>query len=156
MRYDHPGGELDARIDLALLAQCVLSFFDGSSTAELLKSCTVSLSCVTDDEIAELNERWRQVDGPTDVLSFPLWEEHGGFRPPDGWQELPLGDVVIAPEFIERASRDAGRDPLRELVVIIAHGTLHLIGWDHADEASEAEMFSAQESIADEYFRRRS
>lgn len=147
MRYD-PRGDARACVDLASIAQSVREYFADDAR---LDSATVSLSFVSDDEIRELNARYREVDEPTDVLSFPLWETDGEFCPPDGWDELPLGDVVIAPEFVRTQAEEAGRTADADTALMIVHGTLHLLGFDHADDAGRERMWAAQDAILEVY-----
>ncbi len=109
----------------------------------------VSLVLSDDRRVASLNSRWRNVDGPTDVLSFPSDERSPGLPPPvpqgapDG-SAVELGDVVIARETLARDAR-AGDRPLGDhLAHIVVHGTLHLLGYDH-DTETRAETMEAVE-----------
>jgi probable rRNA maturation factor len=111
----------------------------------------VSLMFVDEPTIAELNERFLGRAGPTDVLSFPLDDEplgagrqpdSGGTGPGEPIEDAPpdlLGDVVVCPKV---ASANAERDGVAyddELALLVVHGTLHLLGWDHeADDAASA------------------
>lgn len=108
-----------------LAASCLRA--EGVSDSEL------SISFVTLDEMAGLHERYMSEPGPTDVLSFPM----------DGREEEArvLGDVVIAPEFAARNNLDL-RSELRLLLV---HGILHLLGYDHEEETERARMWARQE-----------
>jgi probable rRNA maturation factor len=116
----------------------------------------VSLLFVDEPTIAELNERFRGVPGPTDVLSFPLGDDDagtgrapdaGGSGPGEPLAELPpdlLGDVVVCPKV---AASNAARDDVSyddELALLVVHGTLHLLGWDH-EEPAEATRMEARE-----------
>ena len=103
---------------------------EGIADAEL------SISLVTEEEIAELHERYLHDSRPTDVLSFPLDEEAGE----DGLRQL--GDVVIAPSV---AARNHPDDPAAELRLLLVHGILHLLGHDHMDDGERAEMWARQE-----------
>jgi probable rRNA maturation factor len=116
----------------ALAAQTLLA--EGHAASEL------SLSFVTEDEIAELHERYLHEPGPTDVLSFPLDE---GDVDEDGVRVL--GDVVIAPSVAER-NRPEDRDA--ELRLLVVHGILHLLGHDHDDDDERAAMWAKQERYA--------
>jgi probable rRNA maturation factor len=123
----------DAEVDvdgLVVLAREVLSG-EGIAGAEL------SLSFVTEEEIAALRERYLGEEGPTDVLSFALDE---GDEDEDGVRLL--GDVVIAPAVAARNNPD---DPAAEIRLLLAHGILHLLGHDHMDDAAKAEMWARQE-----------
>jgi probable rRNA maturation factor len=84
--------------------------------------------------------------GPTDVLSFPMDE----LRP--GTEEQPspaglLGDVVLCPQVAQAQADSAGHSLLEELLLLTAHGILHLLGFDHAEPAEEREMFGIQRDI---------
>jgi len=96
----------------------------------------LSISLVTEEEIAGLHERYLHEAGPTDVLSFPLDDEAGE----DGLRQL--GDVVIAPAIAARNNPD---DPAAELRLLLVHGILHLLGHDHMDDGERAEMWARQE-----------
>jgi probable rRNA maturation factor len=112
----------------ALARECLVG--EGVMDAEL------SISFVTEEEIADLHRRYLQQDGPTDVLSFPLDDEVGE----DGLRML--GDVVIAPAVAARNNPD---DPGSELRLLLVHGILHLLGHDHMEQADRATMWARQE-----------
>ena len=102
---------------------------------EGLGAVELSVSFVDDAEMEELHVRYMDEEGPTDVLSFPLdEEEHHGVR--------VLGDVVIAPAV---AARNNPEDPSAELRLLLVHGILHLLGYDHEADAEKAEMWARQE-----------
>jgi probable rRNA maturation factor len=103
---------------------------------EAMADAELSISLVTEDEIAGLHERYLHEAGPTDVLSFPLDDEAGE----DGLRQL--GDVVIAPAVAARNNPD---DPAAELRLLLVHGILHLLGHDHMDDRERAEMWARQE-----------
>lgn len=140
----------DDRLDLDELARSIVSAL-GDAAPKILSIATVALSFVSDDEIRELNAKYRGVDEPTDVLSFPMWEEDGAFVPPDGWEELPLGDVVVSVERVRADALAIGSTEERELPLIAAHGALHLIGYDHDTDARRDEMWKIQEAARDHY-----
>jgi probable rRNA maturation factor len=119
----------------------------------------VALSFVDDETIRRLNRDYRGLDKPTDVLSFSMREmgdgeteivyvsedgEGGGL--PDDFAE-PLGDIVISVPRALAQSEEYGHSPEREIGFLFVHGFLHLLGYDHQDEASEREMFRKQEQI---------
>lgn len=104
----------------------------------------VSLLLVDDEKMAELNRRYRGVDGPTDVLSFPMLE---GEEIPGAGEEFLLGDIVIsAPRALDQAET-YGHSLERELAFLTAHGMLHLLGYDHQTSEDEAEMRQRQREI---------
>ncbi|SFU93563.1 rRNA maturation RNase YbeY [Alicyclobacillus macrosporangiidus] len=105
----------------------------------------VSVSFVSDEEIHELNRQYRGVDRPTDVLSFALQE---GEPMPGGDDDLPLlGDVVVSVPTAVRQAEAYGHSVRREVAFLLVHGFLHLLGYDHPDEASEQDMMQRQERV---------
>jgi len=116
-------------------------------------SARVSVTCVSNDEMRELNARYRGFDEATDVLSFPLWEEDGHFVPPLNWEELPLGDVVISPDFVRANAARENIGYNYEMARIVVHGVLHLVGYDHDTEERKRLMWELQESIVANYER---
>ena len=103
---------------------------EGIDRAEL------SVSFVESGEIEALHERFMDEPGPTDVLSFPLDEAEG----PDGARQL--GDVVVAPA---EAERNNPADPEGEIRLLLVHGILHLLGYDHEEEDARTRMWERQE-----------
>jgi probable rRNA maturation factor len=94
----------------------------------------------------ELHLRWLDEPGPTDVLSFPMDQLRPGtedFVTPAGL----LGDVVLCPEVAEAQAQTAGHSLQDELNMLLTHGMLHLLGFDHAEPAEEKEMFGIQRDI---------
>jgi probable rRNA maturation factor len=102
---------------------------EGQAAAEL------SISFVDEAEIAALHQRYLHEPGPTDVLSFP---QEGS----DGDGSRLLGDVVIAPAVAERNNPS---DPEAELRLLLVHGILHLLGYDHERDEERADMWARQE-----------
>ena len=113
---------------------------------ELGEGTEVSISFIDDEEMAELNGRYRGKEGPTDVLSFECdgLDDEELFE--DGESEVfELGDIVIAPDVAERQSKDFGTSFEEEISLLLVHGLLHLCGYDHiVDE--EAEVMEAREA----------
>ncbi|AJI79515.1 MULTISPECIES: rRNA maturation RNase YbeY [Corynebacterium] len=116
--------------------------------------CT--LTAVDLQTIADLHVRWMDLEGPTDVMSFPMDELTPGAtggRPdsPDAGPAM-LGDIVLCPEFAQRQANAAGHSLGHELALLTVHGCLHLLGYDHTTAAEEKEMFGLQnELLADWY-----
>jgi probable rRNA maturation factor len=106
----------------------------------------VSLSFVDIPEMAMLNETYRHKEGPTDVLSFPMDEVGSEDALEDGdWDEpIPLGDIVIAPEVAAEQAPRYGSTFDEEIELLIVHGVLHLLGYDHVID-EEAEVMEARE-----------
>jgi probable rRNA maturation factor len=92
----------------------------------------LSILLVTVDHIRQLNERFAGEDHATDVLAFPMMEDEE-----DG---TVLGDVVICPQVARRNAEARGHSLLRELDVLLVHGTLHLLGYDHHNKEEQADM----------------
>jgi len=95
---------------------------------------------VDDETIAAMNAAHRGVPGPTDVLSYPLHEPDDVGMP----AVSVLGDVVISLDTAARQARERGHAPWREVVVLAAHGLVHLLGDDHADAAGWARFEAVQ------------
>lgn len=91
-----------------------------------------------------LNRRWRSIDRPTNVLSFPLEKLQAGTRPPAG----PLGDVVLALPVARREARALGLGFERHLGRLLIHGMLHLMGHDHDRRAEAQRMEELERRLA--------
>jgi probable rRNA maturation factor len=110
----------------------------------------LSISLVDPEEIAELHERWMDLPGPTDVLSFPMDE----LRVPEaGEVAVPgvLGDVVICPQVAAEQGAAAGHGTQGELELLLTHGVLHLLGHDHAEPEEHAVMFGLQDALLEQW-----
>ena len=126
--------------------------------AEGIEDGEVTLTFVDDEEIHQLNRDYRGIDRPTDVLSFAMQEETDEepaiiYEVESEDEEVPLdgmlGDIIISAETAKRQSEEYGHSLEREIGFLFVHGFLHLLGYDHQDEASEAEMTSKQEAVLD-------
>ena len=107
----------------------------------------LSLLIVDVEYMAELNHRWMDKTGPTDVLAFPMDEldvDRGPGTGDDGPEPTLLGDVVLCPAVAERQARTAGHSAAEEMTLLTVHGILHLLGYDHAEPEEEKEMFGLQ------------
>jgi probable rRNA maturation factor len=109
----------------------------------------VSLVFTDSETVKQLNRDYREVDEPTDVLAFhmlPQKEVDDSFAlPPDGVTRL--GDVVISyPQAVEQA-REQGHSPERELALLVIHGVLHLLGYDHEGSEEEAQMRTREKEL---------
>ncbi len=102
----------------------------------------LSLLIVDDEEMARLNREYRQVDSSTDVLSFPMWEGEYG----DVCREL-LGDVVISAPTAQAMSGERGISPDAVMDLLLVHGILHLVGFDH--ELGEEEAHAMEQKTLD-------
>ena len=93
-----------------------------------------------------LHVKWMDLPGPTDVMSFPMDElrpGRDGQEPADG----VLGDIVLCPSFAARQAVGAGHATEEELLLLLTHGILHLLGYDHAEPDEEREMFELQRTL---------
>ena len=99
----------------------------------------VSITLTDNAYIHELNRQYRNIDRPTDVLSFALNE---GVEPEvkDGPAINVLGDIIISVERAQEQAADYGHSLRREMAFLTVHGMLHLLGYDHMEEAERAEM----------------
>ncbi len=106
----------------------------------------VTLLFVDEDEMASYNDRFLGRDGPTDVLAFPVEDLLPGVVPDSQHQGPPLmlGDVVIAPAYVRRQAEDLGVTFEDEMALMVTHGILHLLGYDH-EEDDDAERMEERE-----------
>lgn len=116
--------------------------------------CEVDVLLTDDRGIHAINREMRQVDAPTDVLSFPEFDLKPGEHPdPEadadpGSGLVPLGDMVISMERVSAQAREYGHPKRRELAYLAVHSVLHLLGYDHLDEgAMKAQMRAREEAI---------
>lgn len=106
----------------------------------------VAILLVDEGAMEALHVQWMDEPGPTDVLSFPMDE----LRPGTAEQPTPaglLGDIVLCPQVAETQAQAAKHSTLDELVLLTTHGTLHLLGFDHAEPEEEREMFGLQREL---------
>jgi len=107
-------------------------------------SPSLSIRITDDSEIQDLNNRYRGVDKVTDVLSFG-----DDFDDPD-LESRYLGDIVISYPRAEEQAQKRGHQPVEEIQLLIIHGVLHLLGYDHSEEAKKSQMWSLQKLILDQ------
>jgi probable rRNA maturation factor len=113
--------EIDNRVEAALS-------FDGViNIASTLNDREVELILTDNDEVHSINKRYRHIDKPTDVLSFPFEEMPNG----------PLGTIVISYDYVKRLSEELGHPEEDELALLFIHGMLHLLGYDHENDNGE-------------------
>jgi probable rRNA maturation factor len=99
----------------------------------------IELIITTNDEIKEINKEYRNVDKPTDVLSFPYEE----------MPMSPLGSIVISSEFVEAKAQEFGHSVNDELLLLFIHGMLHLLGYDH--EVDNGEMRYKEKELIEKF-----
>lgn len=130
--------------DLVALAAFVMDRMLLHPQAEL------SISCVEPEAIAVLHEDYLDEPGPTDVMSFPMDELRPG-RVDGSRPEGMLGDVVLCPVVAAAQAEAAGHSAAHEMRILLTHGILHLLGYDHVELTDEAEMFALQRSLVQQY-----
>ena len=106
----------------------------------------VSITLTNNDYIHELNREYRGIDRPTDVLSFALNESEEP-EVTGGFDINVLGDLVISVERAEEQAKDFGHSVKREMAFLTVHGMLHLLGYDHMEEADRLEMEKEQRFV---------
>ncbi|WP_308546713.1 rRNA maturation RNase YbeY [uncultured Selenomonas sp.] len=109
----------------------------------------VSVTLTNNDYIHQLNRKYRQIDRPTDVLSFALNES----EEPDienGPDINVLGDIILSVERAEEQAVDYGHSLRREIAFLTVHGMLHLLGYDHMEEADRLEMEKEQRYVMEQ------
>ena len=108
----------------------------------------VSITFTDNENIHKLNAKYRGVDRPTDVLSFPLFDYEGTSEEPPVDEATMLGDIVISLERAEEQAEEFGHSFEREVSFLTVHSMLHLLGYDHVNsEAEDEEMRSRQRDI---------
>ena len=118
--------------------------------------CEVDVLLTNDSGIHAINREMRQVDRPTDVLSFPEFDLTPGQLPgaedaDPGTGLVPLGDMVISMEHVAAQAKEYGHSNRRELSYLVVHSVLHLLGYDHLDEGPQkAQMRAREEAILGE------
>ena len=136
---DESGTDVDLK-QLAGLARWVMDQMRVHPQAELC------ITAVDEDTIAELNSKWMEKDGPTDVLAFPMDELRPGMINEEP-EEGVLGDLVLCPAIAEKQGAAAGHGTVAEIELLTVHGILHLLGYDHAEPEEHREMFALQDQL---------
>ena len=116
--------------------------------------CEINVLITDDNGIQEINKALRQIDKPTDVLSFPMFQFNAGDYPSD-WTEYfdpetglcPLGDMAISLERATMQAKEYGHTLRREIGYLTIHSMLHLLGYDHLDEDVEKRKMREREEI---------
>jgi len=113
-----------------------------------LDEAALTVCLVSDTEIARMNETFRKKEGPTDVLSFPAVTRRRSVRLRPGSRTVKagefLGDIAISPATARRYAKKNGRKLSSELQVLILHGVLHLLGYDHETDRGEMDRVERQ------------
>ena len=114
--------------------------------------CEINVLVTNDKGIHAINKASRDIDRPTDVLSFPMFQLEAG-DPPEDWEEYidietdmcPLGDMCISLERAVAQAKEFGHSVRREVGYLTIHSMLHLLGYDHLDEGEQKKQMRARE-----------
>ncbi len=134
-------------IDVKHLAQLSRFVMDSLRVHPLAELC---IKAVDEATITELNEKWMDKEGPTDVLAFPMDELRPGLVDEEP-EEGVLGDIMLCPQIAAAQGETAGHGTLAEIELLTVHGILHLLGYDHAEPEEHAEMFGLQDTLLGEW-----
>ena len=137
----------------SIIKKCINATLDAEGVTA---DCEINVLVTNDRGIHAINLASRQIDRPTDVLSFPMFNLEPG-NPPADWEEYedfetglcPLGDMCISLERAQAQAKEFGHSPRREVGYLTIHSMLHLLGYDHLDEGPmKAQMRGREEAIA--------
>ena len=137
----------------AIIKKCIQATLDAERIAV---PCEINVLVTNDAGIHLINKTSRDIDRPTDVLSFPMFQLEAG-NPPVDWEEyqdpmtglVPLGDMCISLERAKAQAAEFGHSPRREVGYLTIHSMLHLLGYDHLDEGEmKKQMRKREEAIA--------
>ncbi len=145
IEIDNRSGAICAEVELLDLAAFALKELFVDKRAEL------EISLVDEAEMTRLHEEWMDEAGPTDVLSFPMDELRPNELSENDEVPVVLGDVVICPDVARKQGDTAGHGMEQELRILLVHGILHLLGFDHLEPEEEAEMFALQDKIVQDW-----
>ncbi|MBR4099084.1 MAG: rRNA maturation RNase YbeY [Clostridium sp.] len=146
--------EVELNFDVEALLNRVISAALAAEGVEV--PCELSVLITNDEGIHQINLEQREVDRPTDVLSFPMFELEPGEMPDADMADpdtdlVPLGDMVISLERAVEQAVEYGHSVEREVSYLAVHSVLHLLGYDHMDEGPmKAQMRAREEAILGE------
>ena len=150
--------KVNMTFDCFTLRQPIVSSIIGRCIEATLKAENIPVKCeinvlVTNDQgIHAINKASRDIDSPTDVLSFPMFQLEAG-NPPQDWEDYidietdmcPLGDMCISLERAVAQAKEFGHSVRREVGYLTIHSMLHLLGYDHLDEGEQKKQMRARE-----------
>ena len=137
----------------AIIRKCIETALKAEGIAA---GCEINVLITNDKGIHAINKASRNIDRPTDVLSFPMFQLEAG-NPPQDWEEYldpetglcPLGDMCISLERAIAQAKEFGHSARREVGYLTIHSVLHLLGYDHLDEGEQKlQMRAREEAIA--------
>ena len=146
----HNGVAINDRLSIPLIKHCIRSalHYEGVDV-----TCEVSVLITDDRGIRKINKEFRGIDAPTVVLSFPMQEfipagwtapAPGSLHPETGL--LPLGDIILSAKRVEEQARKNSQSRERETAYLVIHSVLHLLGYDHIDEAEDKKQMREREN----------
>lgn len=112
-----------------------------------LKNVMFNIIIVDNDDIHAINNKYRGIDKPTDVISFALEDEKENFK----HKIRVLGDIYISYDKVISQSKEYNHSELREVCFLAVHGLLHLLGYDHMTKKDEDKMFNKQKELLESY-----
>lgn len=144
-RFDEWPAASRCRDAAAEAVRLTLGRADPGSVEEVPAGAEISVTCLSRREIRTMNRRHLSRDRPTDVIAFPL-----------GREPVLLGDVYVCPEVAREQAEERGLRPSTELLRLVIHGVLHVLGWEHpeGEGREESEMFRVQEDLLREVLER--
>lgn len=110
----------------------------------------VSVVFIDEEAMSALHVEWMDLEGPTDVMSFPMDEPRPGSASAPGENGI-LGDIVICPTVAEAQAKAGGHSTHDEILLLTTHGLLHLMGFDHMEPDEKTEMFTLQRRLLEAY-----
>ena len=133
----------------SIIRQCIHAVLQEEG---ITAGCEINVLVTNDRGIHAINLASREIDRPTDVLSFPMFQLEPG-NPPEDWQEYldpetglcPLGDMCICLERAKAQAKEFGHTSRREIGYLTIHSALHLLGYDHLDEGEQKKQMRARE-----------
>lgn len=133
----------------SIIRQCIHAVLQEEG---ITAGCEINVLVTNDRGIHAINLASREIDRPTDVLSFPMFQLEPG-NPPEDWQEYldpetglcPLGDMCISLERAKAQAKEFGHTSRREIGYLTIHSVLHLLGYDHLDEGEQKKQMRARE-----------
>jgi len=150
----HSGGKAPESVYRSLIKQAILMTL---RSEEVDIPCVVNVLITDDKGIREYNRNYRGINKSTDVLSFPMqvfgragWRGHGKLDIDENTGELPLGDIVLSTQAVNKQAKEYDHTIERETTYLIIHATLHLLGYDHDLVSSDSTMRSKEKLLIGE------
>ena len=149
--------EIDDAIDASIDAEAIHAAVIAALRKASSRAAALTVVLTTDEYVRTLNAQYRGVDAPTDVLSFAAHDAIADAPPLAVAEEVAaevasyLGDLIIAYPYAVRQAEQYHNSVTAELQLLAVHGTLHLLGYDHDEEASERVMWSLQEEVLTQF-----